>query len=77
MQLDSAGERDARLLERHQGIGVGGEVGLGDRRAAAVNFAVLYDPAISIDRPPVARWHGVAVGVERDYRSQPELFTYH
>ena len=67
VQLDRAGELGARRLERHQGRGVGREVGLGDRGAPAIHLAVPDDAAIGIDGPPVTRRHRIAVGVEGDH----------
>jgi hypothetical protein len=77
MQLDRAGKRGARRREREQREGVGRDVRLRDRDAAAVHPAVLDLGPIRIARPALARRHDVAVGVERDHRTRAEAAPDH
>ena len=66
VQLHAPGELRVQRFERADGEGEAGDVALAHRCGAAVNFAVDDLAAVGINCPAVARWHHVAVRVERD-----------
>ena len=76
LQLDRAVELGALLLGGHQcqgGVGVGGEVRLGHRHAAAIHHRAMLAPgnlaAVRVARPAKARRHHIAMRVHCDGRS--------
>ena len=78
MQLDGAAQRLAgcEVAQREEGEGIGREIRLRHRDAAAVHhlavLAVLDRGAIGVVVPAEPGRHHVAMGVERDHRAVAE-----
>jgi len=65
-----------QLLQRAQREGIGREVGLRDRRTAAIEPAVPHFAAIRVDAPARARRHDVAMRVERHHGAVAEALAH-
>jgi hypothetical protein len=76
MQLDRAAEGRARVAQRLQREGIGGEVRLGDSDAAPIHPAVALLGAVGIAEPARAGGDHVAMRIQRHGRAGAEAVAH-